>query len=159
MLFFFIGGGVQCKQVLVSGIQEECIVDFNWCYFVSDFIWIVWLFQVVGVEYSGFFQVFYVIGVNLFQWGEVLVFLVMVIGWLVVVGDGGNWCGWCSVGVQGVVDFLWVVKISSGQYVVVDQQGDDQCVNGVSGRYWQMMLDKGQDQLDVKEDEDIVMWC
>lgn len=68
MLFFFVVGGIKCKQVLVSGIQVKGVVYFNWCYFIGDFIWIVWLFYIVSMEYSGFFQIMDVIGVNLFQW-------------------------------------------------------------------------------------------
>lgn len=68
MLFFFIVGGVQCEQMLVSCIQIKCIVDFNWGYFVGDFVWIVGLFQIVGVEDLCFFQLVNVICSDLFQW-------------------------------------------------------------------------------------------
>ena len=155
MPLLFTGGGVQRKQALVSGTQEERIADFNRRHFVSDFTRIVRLFQVAGAEHPGFLQVLHVIGVNLLQRGEALAFLVTAIGRPVAVGDGGNRCGRRSVGAQGAVDFLRVVKTSPGQHAAADQQGDDQRANGASGRHRQTTPDKGQDQPDAKEDEDI----
>ena len=155
MPLLFTGGGVQRKQALVSGTQEERIADFNRRHFVSDFTRIVRLFQVAGAEHPGFLQVLHIIGVNLLQRGEALAFLVTAIGRPVAVGDGGNRCGRRSVGAQGAVDFLRVVKTSPGQHAAADQQGDDQRAYGASGRHRQTTPDKRQDQPDTKEDEDV----